>query len=417
MINYLSSSHIVATLRISQALLGFLTTLLIIKNVTIEEQGLYYAFVNFASSYVFFDLGLSNLLVQIFSRLNDKKNDFENNIYLVRKHFLKLSFLFCIFLTPIGVFYFSNSIHGLPSQSWIEAWVCLVIATALSMTVNPIFSIVESMGKIKESYSVKILALLVGAFFSWSLIYSHHFLYAPLAVPLALSVIGYVWAFKKYSFIFAFKINHQNAYKVLLKKKFHASYIRTIPTYIASCLFLFTPPLISFYFNGSAVSGQLSLSLVFVNMVGIVASSSIVSKTPLLTHLISNNEVAKGKNIYLTQLIKAISLNIFGYILLMIILYVFKDSYLAHRFLKIYELCLLCLMSFINQLVFLIHIFYRAKNQEPLAKSYFFSTIGGLSIALFFGYRFGNMGIIMSMTLAYIIFCLPLIFKYWRKII
>lgn len=417
MINYLSPSHIVATLRISQALLGFLTTLLIIKTATVEEQGIYYAFVNLASSYVFFDLGLSSLLVQIFSRLKDKKNNFENNFFLFRKYFIRLSLLFCALLIPIGIFYFSNSIHVLPSETWKKAWVALIIATALCMVVNPIFSIVESMDQIKESYSIRILALLIGTFFSWSLIYSHHLLYAPFATPLALSIIGFAWTFKKYPFIFGSNIKLKNTCEPLLNKKFHNSYIKTIPTYIASCLFLFAPPLISFYFNGPGVSGQLSLSLVFINMLGIVASSSIVSKTPLLTRLISNNEIVKGKNIYFIQFTKAIYLNIFGYILLVMILYTFKDSSLAHRFLKIYEFSLLCLMSLFNQLVFLIHIYYRAKNQEPLARSYFFSTIGGLLLALFFGYRFGNIGIIMTMTITYSVFCAPLIFKFLRKII
>lgn len=417
MINYLSPSHIVAALRVSQALLGFLTTLLIIKNATLQEQGLYYAFVNLASSYVFFDLGLSSLLVQIFSRLKDKKNNFENNIFLFRKHFLRLSLLFCALLIPIGFFYFSNSMYDLPSEAWKKAWLALIIATGLSMLVNPIFSIVESMDHIKESYSIRLLALLIGTIFSWILICSHHLLYATFAIPLTLSTIGFAWTFKKYPFIFGSKIKHKHTYEPLLNKKFHGSYIKTIPTYIASCLFLFAPPLISFYFNGPAVSGQLSLSLVFINMIGIIASSSIVSKTPLLTRLISNNEIARGKNIYFTQFTKAIYLNIFGYILLVLILYVSKDSSLGHRFLKTYEFSLLCLVSLFNQLVFLIHIYYRVKNQEPLARSYFYSTIGGLILALFFAYPFGNIGIIIAMTITYTVFCVPLIFKFWRKII
>lgn len=417
LINCLSPSHIVATLRINQALLGFITTLLIIKSVTIEEQGLYYAFVNLASSYVFFDLGLSSLLVQIFSRFKNKKNDFVSNIFIARKHFLKISFLFLISLIPVGFFYFNTSKQELINGSWMQAWLCLVGAIAMSMIINPIYSIVESMGKIKESYSIRILALLIGTLLSWGLIYSNHFLYAPLAVPLALSIIGFAWAFKRYPFIIQLKTQHKKNHEFILKKDFHASYIKTIPTYIASSLFLFVPPLISYYFNGPVDSGQLSLSFVFINMAGIIASSSIVSKTPLLTHLISNNDVIKGQRLFLNEFKKTIYLNIVSYFFFLIFIYIFRDNMLTHRFLKIDELYLLAATNLINQMIFLIHIYYRAINQEPLAKSYFFSTIGGLLIALIFGHQFGNIGIIMSLFFPYLFFCVPLIFKSWKQII
>lgn len=417
LINFLLPSHVVATLRITQALFGLITTLLIIKNVTIEEQGLYYAFINLASSYVFFDLGLSGLLVQIFSRLKDNKNYFLNNIFIVQKYYLKLSFLFFIFLIPIGYFYFNTSRYSLPDKSWIQSWLFLVTTIAFSMTVNPIFSIVESIDKIKESYSIRLLALLIGTLLSWYLIFSHQYLYAPLAVPLALTIIGYTWAFKKYPYIIQFKSKHKKTNENILRDKFHASYKKTIPTYIASCLFLFTPPLISFYFNGSASSGQLSLSLVFMNMIGILSFSSITSKIPLLTRLISNNEGIKGKRIFLNEFKKTIYMNILGYFLFIMILYIFKDRSLSHRFLKIDGLCLLAIMNLINQVIFLVNIYYRAKNQEPLAKSYFFSTAGGLLIAMFYGHQLGNIGIIMSFLIPYVFFCVPEIIKSLRRII
>jgi len=417
LINSLSPSHIVSTLRISQAFLGFITTLLIVKSVNAEEQGIYYAFVNLASSYVFFDLGLSNLLVQVFSRIKNKKDDFVINIFLVRKYFLKMSFLFCALLIPIGFFYFNSKLNGLPSLFWIQAWICLIFTIALSMSINPIFSIVESMDKIKESYSVRIAGLLIGTLMSWSFIYSHHFLYAPMAVPLALSIIGYFWAFKKYPFVFKFKPKSIKNREVFLSKEFYAAYIKSIPTYISSSLFLFAPPLISFYFNGPENSGKLSLSLVFINMISIIATSSIISKIPLLTHLISIDKLDTGKKIFFKEFKKAIYLNIFGYFLFVIILYVYKESSYTCRFLKVEELILLSLVNLINQLIFLIQIYYRANNQEPLAKNYFFSTIGGYFLAIFFGRYFGNMGIILSIFLTYVFFSAPLIYKFWKKII
>jgi hypothetical protein len=80
-------------------------------------------------------------------------------------------------------------------------------------------------------------------------------------------------------------------------------------------------------------------------------------------------------------------------------------------------LYLLAAANLINQMIFLIHIYYRAINQEPLAKSYFFSTIGGLLLALIFGHQYGNIGIIMSLLLPYLFFCAPLILKFWKQII
>lgn len=428
MINFFSDSRIVITQRASQAFFGFLTALLLIKYVPPRELGFYYAFVNLVSIYSFLDFGLVGLLVQISSRYFSllsirrvisgarESQDFLAIMRWLDAYYTKLAFIFLL-LIPIGILYFISSKSNQGELFWIEPWVVLVIFVSFSIRINPMLSVLEGIGKIRETYLLRFLAVLSGSLISWILIVMGHPLFAAGAMPASLFLLGYIVIKRNYSFIFFQHKSKKNSVKKKWKTEIFSQQLKNVPIFIASNLFLTGPTLIAFYLNGPEIAGRLGLTLVFFNMISLIASSSITSKIPRITKLISINSTRFAINFFLSNFNKTLLFNFIGYLIFILIITYMNHPLISNRFLEAHEMLLIAISSFINQLIYLLNVYFRSKATQIMVWQYFLSTLIGLILGFYFGQKYGSFGILASMALIYCVICLPFCYIFFLKIV
>jgi hypothetical protein len=149
---------------------SLITVPLILTRLSSVEQGYYYTFGSILSLQVFLEMGFGTVVIQMVAHeaahlkidLNSGisgsdlyLNRFSAIVRFVRNWYLVVSFLVGILLFPAGFWFFATSSKGL-SVSWLGPWVIMAFATAGGVFVNSLSSIVEGMGFVAESVSVRL---------------------------------------------------------------------------------------------------------------------------------------------------------------------------------------------------------------------------------------------------------------------
>jgi hypothetical protein len=222
---------------------------------------------------------------------------------------------------------------------------------------------------------------------------------------------------RNYSFIFFQHNPKKYSAKKNWKSEIVSHQLKNFPFFIASNLFLTGPTLIAFYLNGPEITGRLGITLVFFNMIGLIASSSIVSKIPRITKLISLNKTRLAINYFLSNLNRTLLFNFIGYLIFILLIEYIEYPNISDRFLETTDMLLIAISSIINQLIHLLNIYFRAKATQVMVWQYFFSTLLGLILAIYFGPKYGSFGILASMAFIYSSICLPFCYIFYLKII
>ncbi|MEY2921650.1 MAG: hypothetical protein RL108_259, partial [Bacteroidota bacterium] len=134
--------------RVLQSVGGLIVLLLVTNFLSLTEQGYYYTFASILAIQIFFELGLSNIIIQYVAHENAKL-DWDNNfnftgsvIAISRlssllkfsiKWFVLLSLFIFIGLVFSGIFFFNIFKNNKVLVEWQYPWILLSLTTALSI--------------------------------------------------------------------------------------------------------------------------------------------------------------------------------------------------------------------------------------------------------------------------------------------
>jgi hypothetical protein len=192
---------------------GPLTMVLIARFLRPEEQGFYYTFGSVLALNIFFELGLTYVLLQFASH---EKAHLEwtssgelsgSEVAKIRlAALLKLALrwysvaavLVLLLVLPAGLAFFSRNSVPSAAIAWRTPWIWLATASALNLLVAPLFAILEGCGKISQIASIRVGQSVLASLGIWLTLLCHGALFAGpvfqtinLAVGLAWLISGY----------------------------------------------------------------------------------------------------------------------------------------------------------------------------------------------------------------------------------
>ncbi len=287
-------------LRLINSLAGLLTIFFILKFLSLDTQGYYYTFLNLAGFSVFFEFGLSTLILQYVSHhmghltfssnVPEGDNVALDDLLTFIGNILRLgsilAFVMFLALSIIGGMVFSwNHVLLLP-------WILFVFLTSLNFVLNVMVNVVEGAGKISEIARIRFFASLISAPVLWALITAGFNVYALSGQMMVSCLIVGVWLFVKYKQLFWMSLLLKSRQKLFmfirsifpLQSKLSISFL---------CNFIGTQAMVPIAFALGYVefSGRLGMTMQALNALSGFAITWVNSKLPIF-----GNEVARGNH-------------------------------------------------------------------------------------------------------------------------
>jgi hypothetical protein len=418
---------------------GPVSILLIASRFTVEQQGFYYTFFSLLAMQIFFELGLSTVLIQFSSHefvnlswgengtIAGSENERTRFLSLVRKSlffYLASAFLIIIVLIPVGFhFFYGNGKYAHALFSWRAPWVLAVVGVAINLILTPIYSSIVGSGEVAEVNKRQLYGGIIGNFLMWSVIAIGGGLFAIFAYSLGniLSLLFY-FITKKRSFLSAIwentgirvDTNGISWWKDLWPMQWKIALSWMSGYFIFQ---LFNP--ILFHYHGSVVAGKMGMTLNVANAMLAVCMSWINSRNPEMGKYIARKEWMRLDKVFNKIFLQSSILAVIGSTVGWIILVILQRHYkIGARFIPAtFAFCVFITMG-IQVAIASFATYLRAHKREPfLMFSISMAILQGFS-TWYFGMKYSYSGIVLSFLTINGAIALPsayLIWKYCRK--
>lgn len=279
---------------------GPITMALVLRHLTPEIQGYFYAFSGVVATQVFLEMGFSQNILQFaaheFAKLRLTSNKTLEGDPAARSRFISLGRLaFGYYAVAAVIFIFAVGIGGhlffaAASKSgvqWQGAWWIIAVSAGVSLAINPAWSLLEGCNQVAAiaqfrfwaataCFSANALGLITGAG-----IYASAF-GAALNVILSLAYLFWRW----WSFIRQF-LEKAASDRISWAREIWPLQWRIAVSWISNYFVFDVINPIAFYFCGPAEAGRLGMSMQLVRMVSAIAYTWIGTKGPRFGALVA----------------------------------------------------------------------------------------------------------------------------------
>lgn len=304
---------------------GLITTLMVAKFFSQEEQGYYYTFLSVLSLQIFAEFGLGIVVSSYAShewaylnlddggRIQGNQSALSRLIDLGRfakKCYAKISAVSFLFLFFGGSFFFITKSSG-NINLWFMPWCLLSLLTAITLYLVPFWAILEGCNQVESVYIFRLTQALVAGLVTWTAIYFGFGLWAMSLAGLSGILLIWVLMQRKYRNFFS-TIFYNEAFKSKVNWKHDILPMQWrigvswISGYLTFSLFV---PVI-FYFKGPILAGQTGMTLAFVSAVTGVITGWISPKAPSFGILIAQSKFDELDRIFYRLSIRVIMIAI-----------------------------------------------------------------------------------------------------------
>lgn len=187
----------VATItRLFNVAIGFASTVLVLRYLRLEEQGLYYGMSSLAAIQVFADLGVSYNLVRRVSALGSRGAEglvqIAEEFARTRAWFRVAGVLLPILAFTLGSLTFSRT--TLPRQEWMGPWALASIGLGCNLIPQARLALAEGLGLVRSVYVARALQMITAALVSWTVLVLGGGLWAQGAFMAAPCVVTLSWS-------------------------------------------------------------------------------------------------------------------------------------------------------------------------------------------------------------------------------
>lgn len=164
-----------------QIIAGLVTLFVVPWALSSTEQGYYFTFASLLALQAFFELGLNYVVMQIAGHEAAKLVIGENGqidgdpdsasrlmmlLSLCRCWYRIASPAFAVVILIVGLFFFQHN-QTLPLESWVGAWLLLVVFTAVNLYLSPRLAILEGIGRVGEVARLRLYQSATGMLLMW----------------------------------------------------------------------------------------------------------------------------------------------------------------------------------------------------------------------------------------------------------
>ena len=417
------------------ALAGVISLVLIARTLSPAEQGYYYTFGSLVALQIIFELGFSVVILQlaahevahltigpggIISGPAVPHARLASILRKVIKWYSVAAILMACLLIPVGWHFFASTRVPHHTVSWRLPWVAVVLASSITFQIDPIFSFLEGCGFVARVARTRLMQSMLGSLFAWSMLLSHHGLFAPALLILGQAIAGLIWI-----------ASHRTLLRNLFRHPMGKDRIdwwqevwpfqwRIAVSYACGFFIfqLFNP--ILFRYWGPVVAGRMGMSLNISNAIASVAIAWINTKAAPFGTLIARREFLALDRLFFRTTAQTIVFCIFGSLTVWIGAFVVAERHMpfAQRLLPPLPFALLLISMNINQAISSMALYLRAHKQEKFLVN---SVLGAITLTLsafLLGRPFGALGMTIGQFAAAITIGLGLggytFFKYRR---
>lgn len=361
---------------------GPVTIVLIARFLGPEEQGFYYTFGSVIALNIFFELGLTYVLLQFASH---EKAYLEWTtggtlsgsevaelrlaalLKLAMRWYGVAAVLVLLLVLPAGLLFFSqNSLNSL--IAWQTAWIWLVTVSALNLLVAPLFAILEGCDKISQIASMRVSQSVLSSLGLWLTLLCHGGLFASPVFQTLNLTFGLVWLLSRYRRFFRSLLQTD-----VTRAPFHwrtevwPFQWRIALSWLSGYFIfhLFNPVL--FASHGPVVAGQMGMSLTLCGALGGASMAWMSTKASRFGVLVATRQWQALDTLFL----KALRQSLVVLVVSSVVIYVcisllnYIDHPISRRVLNPIPFALLLLAAMMNHVVFCEAQYLRTHKAEP----------------------------------------------------
>lgn len=418
-------------LRAWQTLAGIFTLFLIAHFFSKTQQGFYYTFNSVLMLQIFFEMGLSYVLIQFssheFARIKwALKGRVSGGNYIKRfklllskafSWYLVCAILFIIVTIPAGL-YFLNIKATNVDFSWRSPWIWLVFITAINLVLLPFLACIEGSGEVKEVYRIRFIQGILGTCLAWIVIILKGGLYSAVSIAAASTLVSSYWLLRTRPLLFRiarYKSTQSCESIFSWKSEVWPMQWRIAISWISGYFInqIFVP--ILFYYKSPAIAGQMGMSLAISNVIIFIGQAWISAKAPLLGKIVAKQDWKTLDKTFYTLSAQSALIVFAACISFLCASLLFHQFNIFHRILPFNQLAFLIGGAFITHLINCIAQYLRSHKQEPFMV---LSVIGGIliaSTAWFFGKNYSSYGIVVAVFFINLFYGLPSALWLWNK--
>lgn len=393
------------------ALASTMIAIAIPYNLTAQEQGYYFSFNSIIALQVFFELGLSFVVIQIFAHemahvrfsSEGQLTGPANTIKRIKSLFILLfrwytisAILFAIIVIPSGYYFFK--LNGtLKVSEWIAPWIGLAIFTALNLLISPLLAACEGMGKVGEIARLRLIQSIISTLAIVILLKLGLGLYVAPVGAFFMCIASTYWLFKNQTWLKPLLIGSKDQNIINWKNEIFPFQWRIAVSWLSGYFIfqIFAP--IFFVFQGPEVAGQIGFCISIFSAITVLSLSWISANTPKLVKLINTSDRAALNKQFL-HLFKLSLITYFFLTTVTLCLVAFSIAMnleITKRILPLKTLIIIAAIFTAQQIISALALYVRSHKEEPFVSNsvltailFFLSlSIGGkysIDIALFF---------------------------------
>ncbi len=390
---------------------GPVTLLMIASSLSLTQQGFYYTFSSLLALQVFFELGLSQILMQ-FASHEKTSLQFQPDgtlrgdpaaearlaslFKLAMRWYSWIAVLVLVCVLPAGIYLFGRA--GSSGVEWRTPWAWIVCIAAINILLTPIVAILTGCGLVTRMAFMSTwqsvattLALWLALWLGWDL----------LALPFAASVaagVGIIWLTAAYRRFVIGAFKTPQSLSLDWRSEVWPLQWRTALSWMSSYFVfqLFNP--ILFAYDGPAAAGRMGMSLNIAQVIWTTALSWVSTKAAPFGELVARKDFEGLDRLFfraLSQSLIVLTIANAGFLLAVVYLRSIGHP-LGVRFLDPLPLAILLLTMIVNHVVVAEAIYLRAHKEEPFLPVSIVSAVLIGTTAYFLGRRFGATGMMIG---------------------
>ena len=394
------------------AVTGILTLALLVRFLSPQQQGYYSTFGSFMGIQVFFELGLSVVLLQFASHeraglewsaagtLEGDPIHKARLASLLRRGLLwygAASLLVLLVIFPIGYVFF----HGHPQPgapvAWQGPWTFLSAGLAVGLLFTPLWAILEGCGLVAEVIRAQFVAAVLNSFLFWMMLCGHWGLYAaPLGgIASAVWVVAYL-SVRQRRFLADLLRSARPEAAISWRHEIWPFQWRLALSWLSGYFIYQTFVPILFAAHGSVSAGQMGLSLSTTSAIAAVALTWVSTKAAPFGRLVALRDWAQMDRLFFPALWQSTTLLVLGETSFWLVnLYLHQHAFahrLSVRLLDPLPMGMLMAATVSSHVVAAEAVYLRSHKREPFLVQSLLAggTIAGLSWLL--GRPFGAVG-------------------------
>lgn len=408
--------HVLMTLlfRSWSILAGAATVLVLPFFITPVEQGYYYTFAGILGLQIFFELGLSQVVVQLVghevAHLHISATKLEGDVaridrlsslvQLLHRWYAVAAVLFALIGGVTGAAFFEYS-GQLPLRDWALIWSVLTLSTSVNLAYMPALALMEGTGQIGHVARLRLIQSALGYAGLWIVLFSGGRLWAAAVTPVVSAVMTAYWLrhkgglyhwLRRKSFLDAHRIDWRQ--DVLpFQWRIAASWISGYFIFYA-----FTPSIFSH--QGATEAGRFGMAMTVFNSVSAVGMSWVNAKSPAFGMHISRGERSELNILFLSVFKRSFIFTTIASLTVSAIAYALAGTEISlmERVAEPAVIACLGAVCIVNCVIFSVATYMRAHREEPMLPV---SVTSGVATALIA--YFGSMHSVLLMSVSYFI--------------